>query len=118
MEKIAANIKLYVHAWTQQTPETIKAALESSCAADIRYIDRQTGEFSGISRLVELILHSYTVVPGRIITIESEPEFFGGHAHYNWGIQVPGGPVRIGHDYLIYNEAQKIVSIVGFLPLP
>ncbi|AYL95826.1 hypothetical protein [Mucilaginibacter celer] len=117
MKNIADNIRLYVSAWNEKTPEAIKAILLACCEPNITYTDKQTPQFSGIDALVDLIMNSYQLVPGRVITLQSEPEYFDGHAYYGWGIIIPGVGERAGRDYMIYDENHRIVEIVGFLPV-
>ncbi len=119
------TIERYVSAWNELTPATVKAALEQCCATRISYTDKNmptytdknTPVITGINALTDLVMLSHKKVPGRTFSVLTAPEYFEGHCYYTWGINIPGTGERVGHDYIIYNDANKIVSIVGFLPV-
>jgi hypothetical protein len=117
MKNIEENIRNYVAAWNETTPEAISSAFEQCCSQDITYTDKNTPKFSGISQLTSLVMSAHEKFPGITFSVLTEPECFDGQAYYSWGVHFPDGVDRAGRDYMEYNEDQLITRIVGFLPV-
>jgi hypothetical protein len=117
MKNIQENIKRYVNAWNETTPEAIKTAFEQCCAPDLTYTDKVTQKLTGIDELTALAMISHERFPGRTFFVMTEPEYFEGQAYYTWGIHLPGVGDRAGHDFMEYNEDEAITRVVGFLPV-
>jgi len=124
MKNINDTTSCYLRAWNEQTPEAVKAAFEACCAPEITYTDRNASTYTddpahlvkGIDQLTKLVMGSLAEFPGRTFSILTTPQYFDGHCHYSWGVQIPGQEVMAGWDYFQYNEENLITSIVGFLP--
>ena len=117
MENMTETVSRYVSAWNEKTPEAVKAALLESCVAGITYTDKQTPLIDGIDGLVKLIMSSHDLFPGRTFWVQTSPEYFGNHCYYTWGGNLPVKGDVIGHDYMQYNDENKITAIIGFLPV-
>ena len=118
------TISRYVGAWNTKTSEEIKNVFMECCASDVTYTDKNastyTSDYSsvlnGIDQLTALVISSHAKVPGRTFSLLSNPEYFDGHCHYSWGLQIPGMDEKAGWDYIQYNEDNLITHIIGFLP--
>lgn len=116
MKNMTETISHYVGAWDEQTPETVKLALEACCSPQITYTDKTTPLINGIDALVKLIMSSHEKLPGRKFWVLTAPEYFDGQCYYSWGANLPGNGERAGRDFIEYNNQNLITRIVGFLP--
>jgi len=117
MKSIEENIKDYVSAWNETTPEGIKAGFEKCCTPDVTYTDKNTPKFSGIDRLTALVMSAHEKFPGIRFSVLSEPECFEGQAYYSWGVHFPETGDKAGRDFMEYDDNHFITRIVGFLPV-
>lgn len=117
MKSIAENIKDYVNAWNETTPEGIKAGFKKCCTPGVTYTDKNTPKFSGINQLAELVMSAHDKFPGIRFSVLSEPEYFEGQAYYAWGVHFPETGDRAGRDFMEYDDNHLIKRIVGFLPV-
>ncbi|OOQ61428.1 nuclear transport factor 2 family protein [Mucilaginibacter pedocola] len=116
MKNMTETITRYISAWNTTTADEIKAAITSCCHPQVTYTDKNTPKFTGIDDLVALILSAHEKFPGIGFSVLTSPEYFEGNCYYTWGMFLPGTGDVAGRDYMVYNEENKIVEIVGFLP--
>lgn len=116
MKNITEIVQRYVSGWNEPTHEAVKAAFKECCINDVTYKDKKTPILYGIDALVDLVMESYQLFPGRTFSILIQPEYFDGSCHYSWGAHVPATGHVAGWDYLEYNDDNQITAIVGFLP--
>lgn len=116
MENMKETVQRYVNGWNEKTHEAVKAAFVQCCADGITYKDKNTPMLKGIDALVTLVMQSHDIVPGRVFSVLTQPEYFDRSCYYTWGISIPGSGELSGRDYVEYNDENQITAIIGFLP--
>lgn len=116
MENMKETIERYTAAWNEKTAADVKAAFAQILAEGFSYQDKNTPLVTGIDAFVDLVMSSHEKVPGRTFSLLAEPEYFNHHCYYSWSINIPGHGEFTGNDYAEYNDENKLVKIVGFVP--
>jgi hypothetical protein len=111
INQIAEN---YIALWNERTPSRRREMLATSWTADAKYVDPlMSGEgYDGVDALIADVQQRFPDFKFKLI---SEPNGFGDHLRFSWGLGPDGvdSPIK-GTDFAMLKEG-RIRSITGFL---
>ena len=104
----------YIDLWNERTPQRRREMLAANWTADAKYVDPlMSGEgHDGVDALIAGVQQRFPDFRFRLI---GEPNGFGDHVRFSWGLGPDGGdsPIK-GTDFAVLS-AGRIRSITGFL---
>ena len=104
----------YIDLWNERTPSRRREILNQNWTADARYVDPlMSGDgHDGVDALVAGVQQRFPDFKFRLI---GEPDGFGDHLRFSWGLGPDGGdsPIK-GTDFALLSDG-RIRSITGFL---
>ncbi len=104
----------YIDLWNERAPARRREILAANWTSDARYIDPlMSGD--GHDGVDELIAGVQQRFPDFRFTLIGEPNGFGDHVRFSWGLGPVGGdsPIK-GTDFAVLSDG-RIRSITGFL---
>ncbi|MEH2622993.1 hypothetical protein V1292_001048 [Bradyrhizobium sp. AZCC 1719] len=111
INKIARS---YIDLWNERTPSRRREILSQNWTSDARYIDPlMSGDgHDGVDALIAGVQEKFPDFRFRLI---GEPNGFGDHVRFSWGLGPEGGdsPIK-GTDFAVLSDG-RIRSITGFL---
>ncbi|KWV48752.1 polyketide cyclase [Bradyrhizobium macuxiense] len=110
----ATIARRYIELWNERTPGRRREMLSESWTADARYIDPlMSGDgHAGVDALIAGVQQKF---PDFKFTLIGEPNGFGDHVRFSWGLGPDGvdSPIK-GTDFAVLKDG-RIKSITGFL---
>jgi SnoaL-like domain len=110
----ATIARRYIDLWNERTPSRRREMLSENWTADARYLDPlMSGDgYEGVDALIAGVQQKF---PGFRFTLIGEPNGFGDHVRFSWGLGPDGAdsPIK-GTDFAVLKEG-RIRSITGFL---
>jgi len=104
----------YIDLWNERTPSRRHEILVANWTSDTRYVDPlMSGDgHDGVDALVADVQQRFPDFKFRLI---GEPNGFGDHVRFSWGLGPDGGdsPIK-GTDFAVLSDG-RIRSITGFL---
>jgi SnoaL-like protein len=104
----------YIDLWNERAPQRRREMLAASWTADARYVDPlMSGDgHDGVDALIAGVQQRF---PDFRFTLIGEPNGFGDHVRFSWGLGPEGGdnPIK-GTDFALLSDG-RIRSITGFL---
>jgi len=104
----------YIDLWNERTPSRRREILTANWATDAKYVDPlMSGEgHDGVDALVAGVQQRF---PDFKFSLIGEPNGFGDHVRFSWGLGPDGGdsPIK-GTDFAVLSDG-RIRSITGFL---
>jgi SnoaL-like domain len=104
----------YIDLWSERTPSRRREMLNQNWTTDAKYVDPlMSGEgHDGVDALVAGVQQRFPDFKFRLI---GEPNGFGDHIRFSWGLGPDGGDTPIkGTDFAVLSDG-RIRSITGFL---
>lgn len=104
----------YIDLWNERTPGRRREMLAANWTSDARYVDPlMSGD--GYDRVDALIAGVQQRFPDFKFRLIGEPNGFGDHLRFSWGLGPDGGdsPIK-GTDFAVLSNG-RIRSITGFL---
>jgi hypothetical protein len=104
----------YIDLWNERTPARRREMLAANWTTDAKYVDPlMSGDgHDGVDALVASVQQRFPDFKFRLI---GEPNGFGDHVRFSWGLGPDGGdsPIK-GTDFVVLSDG-RIRSITGFL---
>jgi SnoaL-like domain len=104
----------YIDLWNERTPARRREMLAANWTTDAKYVDPlMSGDgHDGVHALVAGVQQRFPDFKFRLI---GEPNGFGDHVRFSWGLGPDGGdsPIK-GTDFAVLSD-RRIRSITGFL---
>jgi SnoaL-like protein len=104
----------YIEVWNEKVPGRRREMLSQDWTADARYVDPlMSGDGTdGIDALISGVQQRF---PDFRFTLIGEPNGFGDHVRFSWGLGPDGAdsPIK-GTDFAVLKDG-RIQSITGFL---
>jgi hypothetical protein len=104
----------YIELWNEHTPQRRREILAANWTADAKYVDPlMSGDgHDGVDALIAGVQQRFPDFRFRLI---GEPNGFGDHVRFSWGLGPDGGdsPIK-GTDFAVLSDG-RIRSITGFL---
>jgi SnoaL-like protein len=105
----------YIELWNERTPNRRRDMLAANWTSDARYVDPlMSGEgHDGVDALISGVQQKF---PEFKFTLIGEPNGFGEHVRFSWGLGPEGVDSAIkGTDFAVLSKDGRIRSITGFL---
>jgi SnoaL-like domain len=104
----------YIDLWNERTPNRRREILSEHWASDAKYVDPlMSGDgHDGVDALIAGVQQKF---PDFKFTLIGEPNGFGDHVRFSWGLGPEGAdsPIK-GTDFAVLKDG-RIRSITGFL---
>jgi hypothetical protein len=104
----------YIELWNERIPQRRREMLAANWTADAKYVDPlMSGDGrDGVDALIAGVQQRFPDFRFRLI---GEPNGFGDHVRFSWGLGPDGGdsPIK-GTDFAVLSDG-RIRSITGFL---
>jgi SnoaL-like domain len=105
----------YIELWNERAPSRRREMLAANWTSDASYIDplmRGDGH-DGVDALISGVQQKF---PDFKFTLIGEPNGFGEHVRFSWGLGPDGtdSPIK-GTDFAVLSQDGRIKSITGFL---
>lgn len=114
MTDVKLIAKSYIDLWNERTPQRRRELLAINWTSDARYVDPlMSGEgHDGVDALIAGVQQKF---PDFQFTLIGEPNGFGDHLRFSWGLGPKGvdSPIK-GTDFAVLKDG-RIRSITGFL---
>jgi hypothetical protein len=114
MTDIRSIAQGYIDLWNERMPSRRREILATNWTSDARYVDPlMSGEgHDGVDALIAGVQQKF---PDFKFSLIGEPNGFGDHARFSWGLGPDGtdSPIK-GTDFAVLKEG-RIRSITGFL---
>ena len=105
----------YIELWNERAPKRRREMLAANRTNDARYIDPlMSGDgHDGVDALISGVQQKF---PDFKFTLIGEPNGFGEHVRFSWGLGPDGAdsPIK-GTDFAVLSKDGRIKSITGFL---
>jgi hypothetical protein len=104
----------YIDLWNERTPSRRREILSENWTADARYVDPlMSGDgHEAVDALISGVQQKFPDFKFKLI---GEPNGFGDHVRFSWGLGPDGGDIPIkGTDFALLKDG-RIRSITGFL---
>lgn len=105
----------YLAVWNDDDPATRLNRLETSWAADVRYVDPlMSGETpAGIFAMIEAARGQF---PGHSFVLRGTPDGHGNTVRFSWDlVATSGSKIAAGTDVVKLDPDGKLAEIIGFL---
>jgi len=106
--------RTYIDLWNERAPQRRREMLAANWTSDAKYVDPlMAGEgHDGVDALIAGVQQKF---PDFTFTLIGEPNGFGNHVRFSWGLGPRGtdAPIK-GTDFAVLKEG-RIRSITGFL---
>ena len=114
MTDVKLVAKTYIDLWNERTPQRRRELLATNWTSDARYVDPlMSGDgHDGVDALIAGVQQKF---PDFHFTLIGEPNGFGDHLRFSWGLGPKGAdsPIK-GTDFAVLKDG-RIRSITGFL---
>jgi hypothetical protein len=105
----------YIELWNERAPNRRREMLAANWTNDARYVDplMSGGGHDGVDALISGVQQKF---PDFKFTLIGEPNGFGEHVRFSWGLGPDGtdSPIK-GTDFAVLSKDGRIKSITGFL---
>jgi SnoaL-like domain len=105
----------YIELWNERAPNRRREMLAANWTSDARYVDPlMSGDgHDGVDALISGVQQKF---PDFKFTLIGEPNGFGEHVRFSWGLGPDGtdSPIK-GTDFAVLSKDGRIKSITGFL---
>ncbi|MGQ0686736.1 nuclear transport factor 2 family protein [Bradyrhizobium sp.] len=105
----------YIELWNERAPNRRREMLAANWTNDARYVDPlMSGDgHDGVEALISGVQQKF---PDFKFTLIGEPNGFGQHIRFSWGLGPEGAdsPIK-GTDFAVLSQDGRIKSITGFL---
>jgi len=105
----------YIELWNERAPNRRREMLAANWTSDARYVDPlMSGDgHDGVDTLISGVQQKF---PDFKFTLIGEPNGFGEHVRFSWGLGPDGtdSPIK-GTDFAVLSKDGRIKSITGFL---
>ena len=105
----------YIELWNERAPNRRREMLAANWTNDARYVDPlMSGDgHDGVDALISGVQQKF---PDFKFTLIGEPNGFGEHVRFSWGLGPDGtdSPIK-GTDFAVLSKDGRIMSITGFL---
>jgi hypothetical protein len=105
----------YIELWNERAPKRRREMLAANWTGDARYVDPlMSGDgHDGVDALISGVQQKF---PDFKFTLIGEPNGFGEHVRFSWGLGPDGtdSPIK-GTDFAVLSQDGRIKSITGFL---
>jgi hypothetical protein len=105
----------YIELWNERAPNRRREMLAANWTNDARYVDPlMSGDgHDGVDALISGVQQKF---PGFKFILIGEPNGFGQHVRFSWGLGPEGAdsPIK-GTDFAVLSQDGRIKSITGFL---
>ena len=105
----------YIELWNERAPKRRRDMLAANWTGDARYVDPlMSGDgHDGVDALISGVQQKF---PDFKFTLIGEPNGFGEHVRFSWGLGPDGtdSPIK-GTDFAVLSQDGRIKSITGFL---
>jgi SnoaL-like domain len=105
----------YIELWNERAPNRRREMLAANWMNDARYVDPlMSGDgHDGVDALISGVQQKF---PDFKFTLIGEPNGFGEHVRFSWGLGPDGtdSPIK-GTDFAVLSKDGRIMSITGFL---
>jgi hypothetical protein len=115
MTDVKQVARRYIELWNERAPNRRREILAANWTSDARYIDPlMSGDgHDGVDALIAGVQQKF---PDFKFTLIGEPNGFGEHVRFSWGLGPDGtdNPIK-GTDFAVLSNDGRIKSITGFL---
>ena len=105
----------YIELWNERAQNRRREMLAANWTSDARYVDPlMSGDgHDGVDALISGVQQKF---PDFKFTLIGEPNGFGEHVRFSWGLGPDGtdSPIK-GTDFAVLSKDGRIMSITGFL---
>jgi hypothetical protein len=105
----------YIELWNERAPNRRREMLAANWTSDAKYVDPlMAGDgHDGVDALISGVQQKF---PDFRFTLIGEPNGFGEHVRFSWGLGPDGtdSPIK-GTDFAVLSKDGRIRSITGFL---
>ena len=113
MTDVTTIARNYIDLWNERTPSRRRENLATNWTSDSSYVDPlMSGDgHDGVDALIAGVQQKF---PDFRFSLIGQPNGFGDHVRFSWGLGPDGGSPIKGTDFAVLSDG-RIRSITGFL---